>query len=106
MWSRDTQTPTGEVKSFLRFDGGRSIKSRAAVPKRQVASNSAKAIAVARTNCRADGSLIITSQFPIDRCHNMIGFPILADAISYRIIHNAYRIELAGESLRKTCLSS
>jgi DNA replication protein DnaC len=32
----------------------------------------------------------------------MIGIPTLADAILDRIIHNAYRIDLAGESLRKT----
>lgn len=31
----------------------------------------------------------------------MFGEPTLADAILDRIIHNAYRIELAGESLRK-----
>jgi len=47
------------------------------------------------------GSLIITSQVPIDRWHNLIGVPTLADAILDRVIHNAYRIELAGESLRK-----
>ena len=47
------------------------------------------------------GSLIITSQVPIDRWHDLIGVPTLADAILDRVIHNAYRIELAGESLRK-----
>jgi len=31
----------------------------------------------------------------------MIGIPTLADAILDRVIHNAYRIDLAGESLRK-----
>ena len=31
----------------------------------------------------------------------MLGIPTLADAILDRVIHNAYRIELAGESLRK-----
>ena len=48
-----------------------------------------------------NGSLIITSQVPVDRWHDMIGIPTLADAILDRVIHNAYRIELAGESLRK-----
>jgi len=47
------------------------------------------------------GSLIITSQVPINLWHNLIGVPTLADAILDRVVHNAYRIELAGESLRK-----
>ena len=47
------------------------------------------------------GSIIITSQVPVDRWHDLIGVPTLADAILDRVIHNAYRIELAGESLRK-----
>ena len=47
------------------------------------------------------GSLILTSQVPVDRWHDLIGIPTLADAILDRVIHNAYRIELAGESLRK-----
>ena len=47
------------------------------------------------------GSLVITSQVPVDRWHDMIGQPTIADAILNRVIHNAYRIELSGESLRK-----
>ena len=47
------------------------------------------------------GALIITSQVPVDRWHDLIGVPTLADAILDRVIHNAYRIDLAGESLRK-----
>ena len=47
------------------------------------------------------GSLIITSQVPVDRWHDMIGVPTIADAILDRVIHNAYRIELSGDSLRK-----
>jgi DNA replication protein DnaC len=47
------------------------------------------------------GSLIITSQVPVDRWHDMIGIPTLADAILDRIVHNAYRVDLSGESLRK-----
>ena len=53
-----------------------------------------------------NGSLIITSQVPIDRWHDLIGVPTLADAILDRIVHNAYRIELSGESLRKRHSSS
>ena len=52
------------------------------------------------------GSLIITSQVPINRWHELIGVPTLADAILDRVIHNAYRIELTGESLRKRGSSS
>jgi len=48
------------------------------------------------------GSLLITSQVPVGRWHEIIGDPTLADAILDRIVHNAYRIELDGESLRKT----
>jgi DNA replication protein DnaC len=43
----------------------------------------------------------MTSQVPINRWHELIGVPTLADAILDRVIHNAYRIELSGESLRK-----
>ena len=52
------------------------------------------------------GSIIITSQVPVDRWHDLIGIPTLADAILDRVIHNAYRIDLAGESLRKRPSSS
>lgn len=47
------------------------------------------------------GSILITSQLPVDRWYEVIGNPTLADAILDRVIHNAYRIELAGETLRK-----
>lgn len=47
-------------------------------------------------------SLILTSQMPISHWHEQIGDPTLADSILDRILHNAYRIELKGESLRKT----
>jgi DNA replication protein DnaC len=46
-------------------------------------------------------SIIVTSQVPIDRWYEIIGDPTLADAILDRLIHNAYRIELTGESFRK-----
>ena len=44
---------------------------------------------------------LITSQLPVDRWHDVIGDPTLADAILDRLIHNAHRIQLRGESLRK-----
>jgi DNA replication protein DnaC len=46
-------------------------------------------------------STLATSQLPIDQWHDTIGDPTLADAILDRLIHNAYRIELRGESMRK-----
>ena len=47
------------------------------------------------------GSTVITSQFPVSRWHELIGLPTLADAILDRLVHNAHRIELKGDSLRK-----
>jgi DNA replication protein DnaC len=47
------------------------------------------------------GSTLITSQVPLDRWHDLIGDPTLADAILDRIVHNAHRIQLRGDSLRK-----
>lgn len=47
------------------------------------------------------GSLIVTSQVPTERWYEIVGNPTLADAILDRIMHNAHRIELKGESLRK-----
>lgn len=47
------------------------------------------------------GAMIITSQVPVDRWHDVVGDPTLADAILDRIVHNAYRLELTGDSLRK-----
>jgi DNA replication protein DnaC len=47
-------------------------------------------------------STIITSQFPVATWHDLIGEPTLADAILDRIVHNAYKITLDGESMRKT----
>jgi DNA replication protein DnaC len=46
-------------------------------------------------------STIITSQFPVAKWHDLIGDPTYADAILDRIVHNAHRVELAGDSLRK-----
>jgi DNA replication protein DnaC len=43
----------------------------------------------------------VTSQIPTDAWHASLGDPTLADAILDRLVHNAYRINLSGESLRK-----
>ncbi|MGQ0664181.1 MAG: IS21-like element helper ATPase IstB [Pseudomonadota bacterium] len=47
------------------------------------------------------GATLITSQIPVDRWHAVIADPTLADAILDRLVHNAHRIELKGESLRR-----
>lgn len=46
-------------------------------------------------------STLVTSQFPVDRWHELIADPTLADAILDRLVHNAYRVALKGESMRK-----
>jgi DNA replication protein DnaC len=47
------------------------------------------------------GATMITSQIPVDRWHDVIGDPTLADAILDRVIHNAHRLKLKGDSLRR-----
>ena len=47
-------------------------------------------------------STLVTSQLPVDHWHETIGDPTLADAILDRLIHNSHRINLKGESMRKT----
>ncbi len=46
-------------------------------------------------------STIITSQLPVLQWHEIIGENTIADAILDRIVHQAHRIELSGESMRK-----
>jgi DNA replication protein DnaC len=47
------------------------------------------------------GSTIVTSQLPVEHWHESIGDPTIADAILDRLVHNAHRLTLKGESLRK-----
>jgi DNA replication protein DnaC len=47
-------------------------------------------------------STILTSQLPVARWHEQIGDATIADGILDRLVHNAHRIELRGESMRKT----
>ena len=47
------------------------------------------------------GSTIVTSQLPVEHWHEAIGDPTLADAILDRLIHNAHRLKLTGESMRR-----
>jgi DNA replication protein DnaC len=46
-------------------------------------------------------STVLTSQLPVAKWHEQIGDPTLADSILDRIVHNAHRIEMRGESMRK-----
>ncbi|HMD44130.1 MAG TPA: ATP-binding protein [Candidatus Acidoferrum sp.] len=46
-------------------------------------------------------SMILTSQLPVARWHEQIGDPTLADGILDRLVHNAHRIEMRGDSMRK-----
>jgi DNA replication protein DnaC len=50
------------------------------------------------------GATLVTSQFPVKQWHELIGDATVADAILDRLVHNAYRLELKGESMRKACL--
>ena len=50
---------------------------------------------------QGQGATLITSQFPLAQWHEVIADPTVADAILDRLVHNAYRLELKGESLRK-----
>lgn len=46
-------------------------------------------------------STLLASQLPVEHWHKIIGDPTLADAILDRLVHNAYTINLKGESMRK-----
>ena len=51
------------------------------------------------------GSIIIMSQLPVSKWHELIGEATYADAIMDRLIHRAERFELEGESMRKVVIS-
>ena len=46
-------------------------------------------------------STILTSQLPVSRWHEQIGDPTIADGILDRLVHNAHRIDMRGDSMRK-----
>jgi len=48
------------------------------------------------------GSILVTSQLPVEAWHDVIDEPTFADAILDRLVHNAHRLELDGPSMRKT----
>jgi DNA replication protein DnaC len=47
------------------------------------------------------GSTLLATQIPLERWHDQIGDPTYADAILDRLVHNAYRIDLRGASMRQ-----
>jgi DNA replication protein DnaC len=47
------------------------------------------------------GSVIVTSQVPVKSWYEIIGERTVADAILDRLIHNAHRMQLMGESMRR-----
>lgn len=49
-----------------------------------------------------NASTIVISQLPTDQWHASIGDNTLADAILDRLMHNAHRLTLKGESMRRT----
>jgi DNA replication protein DnaC len=51
-----------------------------------------------RYGCHAT---VVTSQLPVDQWHTLIGDPTYADAVLDRLVHNAHRIDLSGDSLRR-----
>ena len=50
------------------------------------------------------GSTIVTSQIDVKHWHEMIANPTVADAILDRLVHNAHRLNLAGDSMRKSAV--
>jgi DNA replication protein DnaC len=53
-----------------------------------------------------NGSIIVTSQIPVQGWYDIIGEKTIADAILDRLIHQAHRIDLKGESMRKKKLTT
>ncbi len=47
-------------------------------------------------------STIVTSQLPVGHWHEALGEPTIADAILDRLVHTAYRLDLKGDSRRRT----
>ena len=81
--------------------GGRDASERvAAAPQRLNADQRRDMLEIIEDRHGAAATLI-TSQLPVSSWHEVIGEPTFADAILDRIVHNAYRLELNGESLRK-----
>ena len=52
-------------------------------------------------DCYQTRSTVLTSQLPVGRWHEQIGEPTAADGILDRLVHNAHKFELRGDSMRK-----
>lgn len=63
--------------------------------------NAAKDIFEVVEERNGSGSTIISSQIPVSDWYDIIQSPTIADAILDRIIHNSFKIELKGDSMRK-----
>jgi hypothetical protein len=55
----------------------------------------------AEQHTRQRQAAILTSQLPVTRWHEQIGDPTAADGILDRLVHNAHRLEMRGDSMRK-----
>lgn len=51
---------------------------------------------------RKAGSFLITSQYPVEKWHGFFPDPTIAEAVLDRIVHNAHKLQLKGDSMRKT----
>ena len=47
------------------------------------------------------GSIVVTTQYPVNKWHHQLPDPTIADAICDRLVHGAYMFNLKGESMRK-----
>lgn len=52
------------------------------------------------------GATLLTSQYPVTQWHDLIGDATVADALLDRLVHNAYRLELDGKSMRPEAASA
>jgi DNA replication protein DnaC len=52
------------------------------------------------------GSIVVTTQYPVNKWHHQLPDPTIADAICDRLVHGAYMFNLKGESMRKKTVKS
>jgi DNA replication protein DnaC len=91
---------------------GRDVKLMATLAKTAVLILDAWGLATLSDENRRDGlerledrydrrATMVTSQLPVEHWHAALGAPTLADAILDRLVHNAYKMNLRGASMRK-----
>ena len=93
VWTRRSEARLGGIETDLREIRHEARTLRADNDRRDLLE-----IVEARHGRR---SILIASQIPVENWPGVIGEPTIADAVLDRIVHNAYRIELEGESQRK-----